>query len=112
MQCSLEAKFAGCQVTRPADVRSTKVIENEFGVCPKCLRNDGFFNIGRNHWFHCREHKVKWHVGSNLFSKWTFQDESTWRANAEFLAGYRGIKEFHPPEFGRERASQPEDVPF
>ena len=101
MQSTLQAKPAGCQVTRPADVSSTKVIEYEFGVCPKCLRNDGFLNIGRDHWYHCRTHKLKWWVGSNLFSEWTFQDESTWRANAEFLASYTEIKEFHPGRLRR-----------
>ena len=63
MQSSLEAK------------RSAKVIEfpdmaklDYFGVCPKCFRNDGYLNDGPNHWYHCRRHKLKWYVGSNLFS--------------------------------------------
>lgn len=68
-----------------------------FGVCPECFRGDGFLNIGRDHWFHCRTHKLKWHVGSNLFSAWRHESESRWAENAELLAGYRGVEEYHPP---------------
>ena len=39
-----------------------------FGVCPHCQRIGGNFNVGRGHWGFCREHGVKWWVGSNLFS--------------------------------------------
>ena len=91
MQSSLEAR------------RSAKVIEfpdmaklDYFGVCPKCFRNDGYLNIERDHWYHCRTHKLKWWIGSNLFSCWQLEDESTWRANAELLAGYTEVKEFNP----------------
>jgi hypothetical protein len=42
--------------------------EDYFGVCPTCGSNDGFLIIGRDHWFICKEHRVKWLVGSNLFS--------------------------------------------
>ena len=97
---------------------SAKVIEfpdmaklDYFGVCPKCFRNDGYLNIGRDHWYHCREHKLKWWIGSNMFSAWVHESESTWAANAQLLAGYREVKEFYP-----EPASRPGvatgDAPF
>ena len=110
MQSSLDAK------------RSAKVIEfpdpklDRFGLCPKCLRNDGFLNIERDHWYHCRTHKLKWWIGSNLFSCWQLEDELRWRANAEFLAGYTEIEEFTPRDADVNRlrglATRPGDVPF
>jgi hypothetical protein len=45
-------------------------VDNCFGGCPTCHETDGFLNIGRDHWFVCHRHRVKWHVGSNLFSGW------------------------------------------
>ena len=26
------------------------------GSCPKCGKSDGFLNLGKEHWFTCREH--------------------------------------------------------
>ena len=46
------------------------VVENYFGVCPECGKTDGYINVGRDHWFYCKEHKLRWNVGSNLFSDW------------------------------------------
>ena len=67
-----------------------------FGVCPKCFRNDGYLNDGPDHWYHCRRHKLKWWIGSNMFSGWQLEDESTRRASAELLAGYTEVEEFNP----------------
>jgi len=44
--------------------------ENYFGVCLKCGKTDGYINIGAGHWFYCKQHKMCWWVGSNLFSDW------------------------------------------
>ena len=44
-----------------------------FGYCPKCGKNDGFVNLGKEHWFICREHKMKWFGGSNMFDGWENQ---------------------------------------
>jgi hypothetical protein len=41
-----------------------------WGRCPYCRKTDGYINIGRSHWFYCKEHRVKWWVGSNLFGCW------------------------------------------
>jgi hypothetical protein len=51
-----------------------------FGWCPKCKNNDGYLNIGREHWFLCKEHKVKWCVGYNLFSSWQHETEDEQRS--------------------------------
>jgi hypothetical protein len=47
-----------------------------WGVCPQCRRNDGYINAGRSHWFFCKEHRVKWWVGANLFSSWRDETEA------------------------------------
>lgn len=49
--------------------------DHYFGLCPYCRNTDGYINIGKGHWFFCKEHKVKWWVGSNLFSGWEEQTE-------------------------------------
>ena len=41
-----------------------------FGGCPECGSQDGYFNVGRDHWVVCEKHKTRWCIGSNLFSSW------------------------------------------
>jgi hypothetical protein len=57
-----------------------------FGACPHCLRNDGFLNIGREHWCVCHRHKMKWRVGENLWTVLGTEDEL--HTNAYRLANY------------------------
>ena len=33
--------------------------ENYFGACPECGTHDGCVNIGRGHWFFCRQHRTR-----------------------------------------------------
>jgi hypothetical protein len=54
-------------------------VDNYFGGCPQCGRDDGCANVGRSHWFYCKEHKVKWCIGSNLFSTWRDETEEEQR---------------------------------
>jgi hypothetical protein len=70
-----------------------------FGTCPHCHDYDGWINIGRGHWFFCDEHKVRWCVGSNLFSQWRFQTEQEQRAiyDKYDLGSYTEVRE-HQPE--------------
>jgi hypothetical protein len=51
-----------------------------FGLCPICKNTDGYINIGRGHWYLCKEHKVRWFVGENLFSSWRDETEEEQRA--------------------------------
>ena len=67
-----------------------------FGGCPFCRRNDGCLNVHRDHWFVCHLHRVKWCVGSNLFSAWRHESKTTWTANAELLAGYVEVEPLIP----------------
>jgi len=62
-----------------------------FGDCPQCGRNDGYLNDGRDHWFICHAHKVKWYTGTNLFSSWTLETEETRNKNMALLAGYTEV---------------------
>src|SRR5262249_39273894 len=62
-----------------------------FGGCPRCRKNDGCVNIGRDHWFFCEEHKTKWCVGSIL---WPVPNEvqDEWRDAAALLEGYTKVE--------------------
>ena len=62
-----------------------------FGGCPHCGRNDGYMNIGREHWFFCTRHKTKWLHGSNIFSGWRDEGEETWKLNGFRLAEYMSV---------------------
>lgn len=70
-------------------VESVNVSEEEsashFGVCRECKHHDGYINIGREHWFYCRQHKTRWSAGSNLFSCWKDETEEEQRDTYEAL---------------------------
>jgi len=68
-----------------------------FGGCPVCHGDDGYFNVGRGHWFVCDRHRVKWCLGANLFSSWKFETEDEQRRNFEKFRPYREVKPYHPP---------------
>lgn len=46
------------------------------GTCPECGKTDGYVNLGKEHWFVCRDHKTKWLGGYNLFENWKNQTVS------------------------------------
>jgi hypothetical protein len=54
-------------------------VPDYFGGCPRCGRNDGYVNASKAHVFICREHKVCWTIGSNIFSSWKEQTEEEQR---------------------------------
>jgi hypothetical protein len=67
-----------------------------FGGCPFCGRNSGgYINVGRSHWGRCDEHRVKWCIGSNLFSDWQQQTEQAQKKIYDDIGmgGYRHIQE-------------------
>jgi hypothetical protein len=59
-----------------------------FGGCPTCLRNDGYLNVGRDQWFFCRTHQVKWCRGANLISTWRMETEADWEENKKILGEF------------------------
>ncbi len=83
--------------------------DDYFGLCPTCKKTDGCINIGRSHWYYCKKHKVKWCVGSNLFSYWRDQTEAKQRKIFDRLkfGSFKEIEEFHLPSTPREEL--PED---
>lgn len=67
-----------------------------FGGCPECRTHDGYVNVGKDHWIVCEKCKVKWHVGSGLFSSWEQETETDWARNRELLAGFRQVEPVRP----------------
>ena len=65
-------------------------VQDHFGVCSACGKNDGFVNIGRGHWFFCKGHRVQWYVGDNLFSSWRQETEEEQRRRYDEL----GLEDF------------------
>jgi hypothetical protein len=79
------------------EAKAVQAFENHFGTCPHCHKTDGFINIGSVHVFLCREHKLKWCVGSNLFSCWRHQTEDEQRQIYDRL-GVGDFTEIQPDE--------------
>ena len=68
--------------------------DDYFGGCPECgypCRNDGYLNYVLTHYYVCHQHRVRWAVGSNLFSSWRHEDEAVWDANKALLLTYREV---------------------
>lgn len=59
-----------------------------FGACPFCLREGHCLNVNRDHWFMCPEDRVRWYVGSNLFSGWKHETPVNWARNTLLLDSY------------------------
>jgi hypothetical protein len=72
--------------------------DNYFGGCPRCGGNDGYYNIGKGHWFVCDRCKTVWLFGSNIFSTWRDEDEDTWRRNHRRIADYEEVEPIHPQQ--------------
>jgi hypothetical protein len=66
------------------------------GGCPQCGDPGVYFNVGRDHWATCPDHKVKWFVGSNLFSAWRDETEEVWRRDTDELCAYRTVEPVFP----------------
>jgi hypothetical protein len=89
------ANLAACYIARVSEDHGYQYAVEHFGACPQCLKTDGCYHVGRDEWFVCHERKVKWHVGSNLFSCWRDMTEEQFEANFKMLAGYREIEPIH-----------------
>jgi hypothetical protein len=77
-----------------------KQTEGYFGLCPHCHCHDGYINVGREHWFVCDEHKVRWCVGANLFDSWREQTEDEQRRiyNERGIGEYAEIEPYQEPQ--------------
>ncbi|MHC4880390.1 MAG: hypothetical protein ACYTGL_28405 [Planctomycetota bacterium] len=63
-------------------------IEDYFGGCPICGKNEGYLNVWREHWFFCQDHKVRWIAGENLFSSWRYEDSGDWNQTLQEIGGF------------------------
>ena len=72
------------------------VATSNFGGCPTCDGSDGYFNIGRDHWFYCHAHRVRWCVGSNIFSGWIDESAEEQRAKYRTIIGYAVVSPTDP----------------
>lgn len=79
----------------------------EFGHCPRCGGNDGYFNSGRAHFFHCQLCRTKWGPGENLFSSWRRESESDWKANEERFGHYTEVEPVHRWSVEQPAATRP-----
>lgn len=69
-----------------------------FGLCPICKETDGYLNVGRNHWFVCEKHRVRWWVGENLFSDCHDESELEQQRHCEKIGfdAFKDIEPFYP----------------
>ena len=74
------------------------------GECPVCNKNDGYLNLGAQHWFICREHKIKWYVGDNLFDSWRTQSIALHLSAEILLSGYREVDSSYEIEIIKSQA--------
>lgn len=70
--------------------------EQSFGGCPTCGGNDGYLNVGPDHWCVCAAHKMKWPIGSNLFSDWRDESEDDWTGNVVWLDACHTVQPIYP----------------
>jgi hypothetical protein len=61
------------------------------GLCPSCGKTDGFVNLGKEHWFICRDHKSKWFGGVNLFEGWENQTVAQAESIELMLNSYKEV---------------------
>jgi hypothetical protein len=80
---------------------------NQFGLCPFCFEQDSCANMGSEHWFYCKTHKVKWCPGTNLLSSWKRETEDQQRKAWEAL-GMEGFKEVRPAAYSAEERKDEE----
>lgn len=71
---------------------------NYFGVCPQCGRNDGYLNSGRERWFVCHEHRVKWGGGQSKACGWKEVSPVVRKRNVALFAAYREIEPRYPDQ--------------
>ena len=72
--------------------REPATTDEYFGGCPFCSKCEGTPNLGRDHWHYCETRRVKWFVGSNLFSGWRDEDLETWLQNRRILEEFNQVE--------------------
>ena len=78
----------------------TERADDYMELCPICKSTFGdYFNVGRDHFAYCEEHKLCWNFASNQISYLQGQTKEQWEAiaNKFILEGYKIVKGFHWP---------------
>jgi hypothetical protein len=87
----------------------TEITTDEyFGGCPHCGQYSNCLNVNRSHWMMCDEHRVRWWIGSNLFSSWRHEDEVTWAKNILVLEEYSEVEPIFPEPSEEEKRQMAE----
>jgi hypothetical protein len=61
-----------------------------------------------SHHFYCDKHKVRWHIGDNLFSLWEHETAEEQRANWEHIKDYKEVTPYiHPRRDSTEHPGDP-----
>ena len=66
-----------------------------YGGCPHCRKHDGYTNIGKEYWFVCLKHKVKWRLADqNCLRVDNYLDETQedWDRNREIIEDYQEVE--------------------
>lgn len=67
------------------------------GNCPDCHLASKMLNVGRDHYGVCDQHKVFWHIGSDVYSEWRQESESVWQRNDATLRSYTQVAPWKAP---------------
>jgi ssDNA-binding Zn-finger/Zn-ribbon topoisomerase 1 len=68
-----------------------------FGLCPVCHKEPMIYNLQRQHWAVCEEHRVCWNVGENLFDSWRHETPEDWRKNYWLVQQCEIVEAYHWP---------------
>lgn len=71
--------------------------DDRFGLCPTCHHTDGYVNDGAAHYFVCDTHRVRWFIGTNLFSNHQDETNADSLADQKTLAAYAEVPPYHRP---------------
>ena len=80
---------------------TTITVEDYFGGCPTCGKNDGYLNAGKTHVFYCREHKVSWVFGANVFGSWKDETEDEQPEKYKAIEGFERVAAGLEPARGK-----------
>jgi hypothetical protein len=87
------------QLTMQFEEETTNIGDGYWGLCPVCHKTDGCVtDVAMRHFYFCKQHKVRWCVGQNLFSIWMVYDaeQRERRMNEMGLYTFEDVKPYQP----------------
>jgi len=76
--------------------------QGHFGGCPHCGHSEGPYDVGRVHWLVCREHRLRWWIGENLFRAWRSETPAEWKATQQWLNHYQIVEPAYAEDSNRD----------